>query len=73
MKPVHIYRFVANGTIEERVVELQEKKRNLACGAFGGDISETEEGPATSAKGKKKAKEISRREKIKDFQFLIDG
>ena len=73
VKPVHIYRFVANGTIEERVVELQEKKRNLACGAFGGDISETEEGPATSAKGKKKAKEISRREKIKDFQFLIDG
>ena len=66
-KPVNIYRFVTNGTIEEKVVELQEKKRNLACGAFGGDVTEG----ATSAKGKKKAKEVLRRERIKDFQTLV--
>lgn len=68
-KPVHIYRFVTNGTIEEKVIELQEKKRNLACGAFGGDVTEG----ATSAKGKKKAKEVLRRERIKDFQTLVSA
>ena len=66
-KPVHIYRFVTNGTIEEKVVELQEKKRNLACGAFGGHVTEG----ASSAKGRKKAKEVMRRERIKDFQTLV--
>ena len=66
-KPVHIYRFVTNSSIEEKVVELQEKKRNLACGAFGGDVTEG----ATSAKGKKKAREVLRRERIKDFQTLV--
>jgi SWI/SNF-related matrix-associated actin-dependent regulator of chromatin subfamily A3 len=35
-KSVSIYKFVTKDTIETRVVELQDKKRSLACGAYGG-------------------------------------
>ncbi|MEL6905900.1 MAG: DEAD/DEAH box helicase, partial [Planctomycetota bacterium] len=34
--PVHVYRIIAQGTIEERVRELQEKKRDLAAAVLGG-------------------------------------
>jgi SNF2 family DNA or RNA helicase len=35
-KPVRIVRFVTTGTIEERIVELQNKKKNIIAGAMGG-------------------------------------
>jgi hypothetical protein len=34
--PVHIYLMVGAGTIEERIIELQERKRAMASGMFGG-------------------------------------
>ncbi|MFT7170967.1 MAG: superfamily II DNA or RNA helicase, partial [Paracoccaceae bacterium] len=36
MNPVHVYRIIAKDTIEERVRELQEKKRDLAAAVLGG-------------------------------------
>ena len=30
MKPTFIYKLIAEGTIESRILELQEEKRNLA-------------------------------------------
>jgi SNF2 family DNA or RNA helicase len=33
-KPVFVYKLIALGAIEERMVELQEKKRALAEGSF---------------------------------------
>jgi len=35
-KPVRVVRFVTEGTIEERIVELQNKKRTIIAGAMGG-------------------------------------
>jgi len=34
-REVIVYRFLIEGTVEERIRELQEKKRNLAQGALG--------------------------------------
>lgn len=34
-RPVSVTRFIINGSIEERILELQEKKRSLARGALG--------------------------------------
>lgn len=34
-KPVKISRLIADGTIEERIVQLQEKKRELIKGVIG--------------------------------------
>ena len=34
--PVVVYRIIAQDTIEERVRELQEKKRDLAAAVLGG-------------------------------------
>jgi len=34
-REVIVYRFIIEGTVEERIRELQEKKRNLAQGALG--------------------------------------
>ena len=33
-KPVFVYKLIAEGTIEERMLELQEKKRALAAGVL---------------------------------------
>ena len=33
-KPVFVYKLVAHGTVEERMLELQERKRALAAGVF---------------------------------------
>ena len=35
MQPVHVTRIVAANTIEEKILELQDKKRGIAKGAFG--------------------------------------
>ncbi|TVU16152.1 hypothetical protein EJB05_39703 [Eragrostis curvula] len=37
-RPVTVYRSAVQGTIEERVLYLQEKKRRMVERAFGGDI-----------------------------------
>jgi len=34
-REVIVYRFLMDGSVEERIMELQEKKRNLAQGALG--------------------------------------
>ena len=34
-KPVFVTRFIIRGTIEERILELQDKKRRLVQGALG--------------------------------------
>jgi len=34
-RPVIVTRFVVKGTVEERILELQEKKKMLAQGALG--------------------------------------
>jgi superfamily II DNA or RNA helicase len=38
-RPVHVYRLVARATIEERVLELQTSKRDLAAAVLGGATS----------------------------------
>ncbi|MEZ6016726.1 MAG: DEAD/DEAH box helicase [Planctomycetota bacterium] len=38
-RPVHVYRLVARATIEERVLELQDSKRDLAAAVLGGATS----------------------------------
>ena len=35
VQPVHVTRIVAANTIEEKILELQDKKRGIAKGAFG--------------------------------------
>ena len=35
-RPVFVYRLVALGTVEERILALQERKRELAQAALGG-------------------------------------
>ncbi len=35
-KPVFVYRLIAQGTVEERMLELQERKRTLAAGLYAG-------------------------------------
>jgi superfamily II DNA or RNA helicase len=35
-KPVMVYRLVAEGTVEERILELQQRKREIADAALGG-------------------------------------
>ena len=35
-KPVFVYRLIAQGTVEERMLELQERKRTLAAGVYAG-------------------------------------
>lgn len=36
-RPIRAVRFVAEGTVEERVLQLQEKKRLVFDGTVGGD------------------------------------
>ena len=37
VKPVFVYKLIAKGTLEERIVELQAKKGALAAGLLDGD------------------------------------
>jgi SNF2 family DNA or RNA helicase len=41
-KPVFVYKLVAQGTVEERMLELQQRKKGLAAGIY-------EEGGNTAA------------------------
>jgi SWI/SNF-related matrix-associated actin-dependent regulator of chromatin subfamily A3 len=34
-KPVHVYRYICKDTIEEKIIELQERKQQLIHRAFG--------------------------------------
>ncbi|MEM0968356.1 MAG: ATP-dependent helicase [Verrucomicrobiota bacterium] len=36
--PVFVYRFVTQGTIEERILELQERKAEMARAILGDDL-----------------------------------
>ena len=56
-KEVFIYKFIIEETIEERILILQEKKKDLALGAFG---------------GKKKSASEAREQRINDIKVLID-
>jgi SNF2 family DNA or RNA helicase len=38
-KPVVVYRLISAGTIEQKVRELQEKKRRLFDDVLGGDVT----------------------------------
>jgi superfamily II DNA or RNA helicase len=38
-KPVFVYKLIAKGTLEERIVEMQTKKGALAAGILDGDVS----------------------------------
>lgn len=38
--PVFVYKFIAEGTVEEKIVRLQEKKRDLALGVLEGGARE---------------------------------
>jgi len=40
-RPVHVYRFVCSGTVEERLLALQERKRGMAADALGGGADRT--------------------------------
>ena len=55
-KPVFVHRLIARGTIEEKILALQDKKRSLAATLWGED-----EGGAASAKLTEK-----------DVQFLLE-
>ena len=37
VKPVFVYKLIATGTLEERIVEMQAKKGALAAGLLDGD------------------------------------
>lgn len=39
-RPVHVYRMVSRGTIEEKVLALQDAKRELISGVLGADTDE---------------------------------
>ena len=39
IKPVFVYKLIAKGTLEERIVEMQAKKGALAAGLLDGDVS----------------------------------
>ena len=45
-KPVFVYKLIAQGTVEERMLELQERKRALAAGIYG---DRGEDGPVFDA------------------------
>jgi SNF2 family DNA or RNA helicase len=45
-KPVFVYKLVAQGTVEERMLELQQRKKALAAGIYG---SAEAAGPALDA------------------------
>lgn len=36
---VRVVRLIVRGSIEERILELQERKKKLACGAFGSKVA----------------------------------
>lgn len=38
-RPIRAVRFIAEGTVEERVLQLQEKKRLVFDGTVGGDAA----------------------------------
>jgi SNF2 family DNA or RNA helicase len=38
-RPVMVYRLVAENTVEEKILELQEKKRSISEAALGGAAS----------------------------------
>ncbi len=51
-KPVHVYRMVAKDTIEEKVVALQDAKRELISGVLGGNDDDAAAGePWTPGRG----------------------
>ena len=35
MKPVEVHRLVIDGTVEQRILELQEKKKKMADASLG--------------------------------------
>ena len=41
-EPVFVYKLIAEGTIEERMLELQDKKRQIAQGLFSSETSKDE-------------------------------
>jgi len=45
-KPVFVYKLIASGTVEEKIVQMQERKRSLAEGIF--DIKSKAAGKLTS-------------------------
>jgi SNF2 family DNA or RNA helicase len=47
-KDVRVVRFVTEGTIEERIVELQNKKNSIIAGAMGGASTGTLQESRTS-------------------------
>ena len=42
-REVNVFRFVVEGSIEEKVVELQDRKRQLVKDCFGGDVAKVRE------------------------------
>ncbi|TDL17295.1 hypothetical protein BD410DRAFT_794458 [Rickenella mellea] len=55
-KPVHVYQLIAENTVESKVLEIQEKKKNLIAAAFSGI----------------KSKETQRQKKEARLQDLIE-
>jgi SNF2 family DNA or RNA helicase len=45
-KAVFVYKLIARGTVEERMLELQERKRSIAAGIYG---DRPDEGPVFDA------------------------
>jgi SNF2 family DNA or RNA helicase len=49
-RPVFVYRLVAEGTVEERILELQDRKRDLAEAVLdAGTVDGDAEGPPVDA------------------------
>ncbi|MDF1754101.1 MAG: C-terminal helicase domain-containing protein [Verrucomicrobiales bacterium] len=51
-KPVFVYRLVAKGSIEKRILELQERKAELATAVFFGEETTTFDTSAQNEVGK---------------------
>ena len=71
-REVHVTRFITRGTVEQRMLELQESKRADCQAVLGG--ADDEGAPAAGgAGGRRDARERARKLRLKDLQHYFDG
>ena len=69
--PVIVTRFVVSGTVEERMLELQKRKRALCQAALGGDDLDGL-GGATTAAARRAITEEARQLRLKDLALCFE-
>ena len=66
--PVQVTRFVVRGTVEERMLELQENKRAICQAALGGDAADAE----LDSRARKARKDELRRLRLRDLALCFE-